>query len=277
MYEKLINDINEALKTFEEKDYPKIYALLKDIVELKLYEGCTDIEIATMIDSEDMTSRMPEAVANIVIELYLSAAVEEIPHEAGRAYNNIGALYYTGRIGHVDKKKALEYYQKAGELGFITAYTNMGYAYLYGDGVDADYEKAYRNFSQGALGGDTEAMYKLGDMFRYGFYVDKNETLASIAYIKASQLLNESRGAFLPCDGKVYLRLGDMFYEGIGTDIDYDKAFQYYQSAERGLYEMIRRGDIYSASSLKHVQERLNEIKEKYNEDLPSMDWAEIH
>ena len=60
MYEKLINDINEALKTFEEKDYPKIYALLKDIVELKLYEGCTDIEIATMIDSEDMTSRMPE-------------------------------------------------------------------------------------------------------------------------------------------------------------------------------------------------------------------------
>ena len=110
-----------------------------------------------------------------------------------------------------------------------------------------------------------------------GYYVDKDENMARIAYIKAERMLENDQGYFIPCTGKVYLRLGDMYFEGVGTAIDYDRAYECYQRAERGFYEMIRLGDLYSDGALKHVTERQTEIREILDKDLPVIDWAEKH
>ncbi len=74
--------------------------------------------------------------------------------------------------------------------------------------------------------------------------MDKDENMTRIAYIKAERYLKRGESQFIPSTGKVYLRLGDMYFEGIGTEIDYDKAYECYQRAERGFYKMIRLGDI---------------------------------
>ena len=275
MDKKIINELKNSIKTFEEKENPSLYALIKNILDKKLYDVHDYLDLAIMLDTKDMTRQMPEAVADIVVELYLKAAEAGDKYTQGLAYNNLGAFYYSERSGHQDQKKSVEYYKKAAKCGEITAFSNLGYAYFYGNGAEIDYEKAYYYFSQGAIGGSPEAMYKLGDMFRYGYYVEKDENMVRIAYIKAERMLDNSQGYFIPCTGKVYLRLGDMYYEGIGTAIDYDRAYECYQRAERGFYEMIRLGDLYSDSSLKHVTDRQNEIRKILDAELPVMDWAE--
>lgn len=277
MEKKIINDLKRSLRTFEEKDNPRLYALIKDILVQELYDVCTYLDLAIMLDTKDMTRQMPEAVTNIIVELYLKAAETGDTYEQGLAYNNLGSFHYSERSGHQDQKKSLEYYKKAAKCGEITAFSNLGYAYLYGNGTEVNYERAYYYFSQAAIGGMPEAMYKLGDMFRYGYYVDKDENMARIAYIKAERMMDNDQGYFIPCTGKVYLRLGDMYYEGIGTAIDYDRAYECYQRAERGFYEMIRLGDLYSDGALKHVTERQTEIREILDKDLPVIDWAEKH
>ncbi len=274
MDKKIINDLKKSIRTFDEKDNPRLYALLKDILDQELYEVLSYLDLAIMLDTKDMTKQMPEAVTEIIVELYNKAIETGDTYQQGLAYNNLGAFHYSERSGHQDQKKSLEYYKKAAKCGEIAAFSNLGYAYLYGSGTEIDYEKAYYYFSQGALGGMPEAMYKLGDMFRYGYYVDKDENMARIAYIKAERMLDNDKGYFIPCTGKVYLRLGDMYFEGIGTGIDYDRAYECYQRAERGFYEMIRLGDLYSDEALKHVTERQTEIRRILDQELPTIDWA---
>nr|WP_297766236.1 tetratricopeptide repeat protein [uncultured Butyrivibrio sp.] len=274
MDKKIINELKKSIRTFDEKDNPRLYALVKDILDQELYEVLTYLDLAIMLDTKDMTKQMPEAVTNIIVELYNKAIETGDEYQQGLAYNNLGAFHYSERSGHQDQKKSLEYYKKAAKCGEIAAFSNLGYAYLYGNGTDIDYEKAYYYFSQAAIAGMPEGMYKIGDMFRYGYYVDKDENMARIAYIKAERLLDNDQGYFIPCTGKVYLRLGDMYFEGIGTAIDYDRAYECYQRAERGFYEMIRLGDLYSDEALKHVTERQTEIRRILDQELPTIDWA---
>lgn len=277
MTKKIINDMKKALRTVDEKINPKVYALLKDIVDKELYDEYSYLSLAIMLDMKDMTKQMPAAITDIIVELYHKAVETGDEYEKGLAYNNLGAFHYSERSGRQDQKKSVEYYEKAAKYDEITAFSNLGYAYLYGNGVDVNHERAYYYFSKGALGGMPEAMYKLGDMFRYGYFVDKDENMARIAYIKAERMLDNGNGFFIPCAGKVYLRLGDMYFEGIGTAIDYDRAYECYQRAERGFYEMIRLGDLYSDEALKHVTERLAEIREILDKELPVIDWAVKH
>lgn len=149
------------------------------------------------------------------------------------AANNLGALYYGGRIGgESDYEKATEYYEIADRLGYSLASENLAYIYYYGFGTEVDYEKAYLYFSKAALCGRYEATYKLGDMFRNGFYVEKSEKMTSYFYRRAMELVwqdNVSNNKYLGC---VYQRVVDLFYEGIGTAQDDAEAFHYYQLAE---------------------------------------------
>lgn len=143
MEKKIINDLKRSLRTFEEKDNPRLYALIKDILVQELYDVCTYLDLAIMLDTKDMTRQMPEAVTNIIVELYLKAAETGDTYEQGLAYNNLGSFHYSERSGHQDQKKSLEYYKKAAKCGEITAFSNLGYAYLYGNGTETYYLMVY--------------------------------------------------------------------------------------------------------------------------------------
>ena len=269
---KIKNELKKSLKTFEKSDNPKLYNLIKKVVTDRSIYYEDPFSFAVGLDTADMTLPMPEAVGNIVIELYTLAS--EGCFNKGTALNNLGVIYYNERYGRKDQSKALEYYIEAAQNGNEAACANLGYCYYYGSGTQIDYERAYYYFSKAALKGSAEAMYKLGDMFRYGYYVDKDEDLARIAYIKAIRFLEGDDSYFIPCTGKAYMRIGDMYYEGIGTEIDLNLALEAYQKAEAGFYEMLSLGDLYSDSSMKHVKSRIAEIMAQKEEDVPKIDWA---
>ncbi|WP_091757397.1 tetratricopeptide repeat protein [Butyrivibrio sp. INlla18] len=269
--EKIKEELRKSLNAFKESDNPRLYELIKKVVidGWNCYED--PFSFAVALDTADMTCPMPEAVGDIVIDLYTVASENQI--NKGTALNNLGVIFYNDRYGRKDQSKAIEYYNEAAKNGDEAAFANLGYCYYYGSGTQIDYEKAYYYFSKAALKGSAEAMYKLGDMFKCGHYVDKDEDLARTAYVKAISLL-EDNSYFIPCTGKAYLRIGDMYYEGIGTEIDLNFALEAYQKAEAAFYEMLRLGDIYSDSSMKHVKNRIAEIMLKKDEYIPQIDWT---
>ena len=68
-----------------------------------------------------------------------------------------------GRYGYqLDYAKALEYWHRAGYLGYAGAYCRIGYAYDKGKGVKIDKKKATHYFELAAMGGDLCARQHLG-------------------------------------------------------------------------------------------------------------------
>ncbi len=83
MDKKIVNDLKNSIRKFDEKDNPRLYALIKDILDEKLYEVCNYLSLAIMLDTKDMTKKMPEAVTEIIVELYLKAAETGDQHDKG--------------------------------------------------------------------------------------------------------------------------------------------------------------------------------------------------
>jgi len=80
------------------------------------------------------------------------------------AIHKFGCFYSTGMHGYPqDHAKALEYWHRAGELGYATAYLNIGTAYYRGQGVEVDKKKAIHYYELAAMRGDMVARYNLGN------------------------------------------------------------------------------------------------------------------
>ena len=79
------------------------------------------------------------------------------------AMYNIGGKYYLGDDGFPQNyAKALEFYDRARELGHTSACCNIGYAYSNGEGVDMDKKKAEHYWELAAMRGDEMARHNLG-------------------------------------------------------------------------------------------------------------------
>ena len=87
--------------------------------------------------------------------------------EAGdiEAIYNMGCYYNQGDYGFPqDYDKALELWQRAGELGHAAAYHNIGCAYDLGRGVKVDNKKANHYYELAATKGDAAARHNLGSL-----------------------------------------------------------------------------------------------------------------
>jgi len=82
----------------------------------------------------------------------------------------LGGVYYD--MQHFDL--ALKYYEMAAALEYTPAYECLGYIWYYGRTGDRDYKKAFECFSKAAGRGDMVAQYKLADMYKNGYYVAKD-------------------------------------------------------------------------------------------------------
>ncbi len=82
----------------------------------------------------------------------------------------LGGFYY-------EKKKfdlALKYYEMAAALDFDEAYECLGYIWYYGRTGEKDYKKAFEYFSKMMAKGHLVATYKVADMYKNGYYVEKD-------------------------------------------------------------------------------------------------------
>jgi len=86
------------------------------------------------------------------------------------------ACYLAGY--YYSKKKydlAEKYYLIADELGNQYASDGLGYIYFYGRNGSVDYKKAFYYYSKAAKFGNDEAKMKIADMYHHGYGVDKDE------------------------------------------------------------------------------------------------------
>lgn len=73
----------------------------------------------------------------------------------------LGDIYYQGKTGVRNYKKAMELFLKSADNGNSDAQNNVGYMYAYGVGSDIDYSKARKYLSMAALQGHSQAQVGL--------------------------------------------------------------------------------------------------------------------
>ena len=83
----------------------------------------------------------------------------------------LGGYYY--EIKNFDL--ALKYYEMAAAYDYDTAYECLGYIWYYGRTGTKDYKKAFEYFSKLMDKGHPIATYKVADMYRNGYYVEKDQ------------------------------------------------------------------------------------------------------
>lgn len=278
----------ELAKPVMETDYyenaqwegEELSSMVEDLEE-NLDENYDDEDAICAVEqliTADETRPLPKALRALVEYVYDIA----VKQGDAQRINNYGALYYDGRIGEQDFHKAAFYYEKAAELGDSNAVVNLGYIYYYGRTGDVEYEKAYLWFSKGAVAyGSSIASYKLGDMFKNGYYVKKDLKAAFNCYLRAEELEKsyyEDEPDYEPSDGgpmpDVMFRLAECYHKGIGTETDLDKALAYYQKAEQGFIDKVRKGNYLVKKMLKLSIDRQEEIRNEIAKDLPQMEWA---
>ena len=124
----------------------------------------------------------------------------------------LGGIYYDKRIFDL----ALKYYELAEAQGSIWAWNGLGYIWYYGRTGTIDYKKAYRYFSKvrDYEGDDIdeftkiEASFKIADMYKNGFFVEKNED-KYIEIIEDLYKQIQASDLFLPT-AEVYTRLASI-------------------------------------------------------------------
>ena len=255
--------------SINEEQYPEMSNIINRFLVLDP-EDQDYKELADRLMNADTSKCMPEEVVDFVRRAY-EYAIED---GDGLAANNLGALYYGGRVGGAPNyEKAREYYEVADRLGYTLASENLAYIFYYGFGIEVDYEKAYLYFSKAALTGRYEATYKLGDMFRNGFYVEKNDKMTAFFYRKAMDLVWHDEASTNKYLGCVYQRVGDLFFEGIGVEQNDEEAFRYYQLAEGYYYKQIEEGDKYHADQIPVVIEKQKKLRKKLQKNLPKYEF----
>ena len=235
---ELFGTLSEILEGISESEYPEICRIIHFNIDSENGTVYVDAEtIANQLYEADNAKQLPARVGEFLLEVYK----KQMDEGNADAACNIGALYYTGRVGEQSYKKAVKYYTIAAEGGCGRAQENLGYCYYYGRDVKVDYKKAFHCFALGAFDGQIRSLYKIGDMYRNGYYVQKNEAEAFRIYRRCEDSMTESEIPLVGAD--VMMRMGDCCFFGIGTNVDYKEAQIYYQNAERMFFERLEHGD----------------------------------
>ena len=263
----LYKKLTDILETIDTEKYSDITSIIECNIEDDGTVYMDAFALAYELHNADGAEILPKEVADLLIEIYL----EEIENNNPAAMTNLGSLYYTGRCGEQNYEKAVKYYTMADKHGERQATENLGYCYYYGRTGEVDYKKAYHYFVKGALDNHLNSLYKIGDMYKNGYYVEKDEKEAFYIYNHCYEQMTEICAEMIGAD--ICMRMGNVYYYGIGTEKNYELALRYYQEAEQYYYRKINRGDYFAKKGLKGVIEKQNEIRKILLGNLPSFDW----
>ncbi len=118
------------------------------------------------------------------------------------AMMDLGGYYY--EIKRFDL--ALKYYEMAATYDYDPAYECLGYIWYYGRTGERDYKKAFEYFTKIMDKGNPVATYKVADMYRNGYYVEKNQAKYEEIIEKLYPKVKDMRNVFDPVP-EVFTRL----------------------------------------------------------------------
>ena len=144
----------------------------------------------------------------------------------------IGKMHCYGLGTQQDYEKAFEWFLKSAKEGNKFAQYSLGNLYYYGNGTDKDLSQAFLWYQKSSSQGQPYASYSIAQMYNKGEYVSQSEENAQRYYKNAlSGFLGlESKDQ---ADDNLYYKLGSMFKKGLGTDIDMDKAIDYFKRSAK--------------------------------------------
>lgn len=165
----------------------------------------------------------------------------------------IGKMYEYGLGVTQDYSSAIEHY-KLSENKY--AYFALGNIYKYGSGVETDYAKAFDYYmrSLSSKGGMPFASYAVGQAYELGQGVEKDLSSAHNFYAEA---LNGLEKVFTKNhDDNISYKIGMMYLNGKGTDIDLECAEKYLLlSADSNNYKaQYMLGKLYQSDNKKDLQ-----------------------
>ncbi len=258
------SEIQDTLAMLDANDLPAVFGYLSSLIGADDTVSASPCVIANTVLGLDKPEMFPSFLIDFITDMFEL----EIAEGNDDAMNDLGAQYYDGSRGFEQSfQKAVHYYLMAADKGNRQAQENLEYCYYYGRDGKPDYEKAFHFFALGAFDGHLISLYKIGDMYLNGLYVLKNEKEAFYIFMRCIETMTpqaEGRVA-----GPVYLRLGRMFLEGLGTDQDFKSSLVCYQKAEAYLYDMVLDGDAMYRKSLDAAIKGQAKARAKLAEELP--------
>lgn len=219
-----IHDLGKLYSTDKlgEKDEEKSFAYYKEALQ-----GFMETEP----DSDFMFPYEPKYEGQIMKPVDMRSYV----------WYRIGKMHCYGLGTEQDYKQAFDWFLKSATAGNKFAQYSLANLYYYENGVEKDLSQAFLWYQKSSAQGQPYASYAIAQMYSKGEYVSQSEETAQRYYKDALSgfLKLESKDQ---ADDSLYYKLGSMFKKGLGTDIDMDRAIDYFKrSAEmnnkNGLYE----------------------------------------
>lgn len=165
----------------------------------------------------------------------------------------IGKMYEYGLGVTQNYSSAIEHYNLSENK---YAYFALGNIYKYGSGVETDYAKAFDYYmrSLSSKGGMPFASYAVGQAYELGQGVEKDLTSAHNFYAEA--LTGLEKVFTKNHDDNISYKIGMMYLNGKGTDIDLECAEKYLLlSADSNNYKaQYMLGKLYQSDSKKNLQ-----------------------
>ena len=149
---------------------------------------------------------------------------------------DLGAIYY----GEGQFELALKYYEMAAAYDETNAMIGLGYIWYYGRTGTRDYKKAFQYFDRARRRGDQNAAYKVADMYRRGLYVKKDPAKYRRIIEDLYREITRNRKWYIQNPysklPEVYLRMGEILAEDGQTK----KALKLFETARTVLARRIQ-------------------------------------
>lgn len=173
--------------------------------------------------------------------------------------SNNQKIVYTISEKNVPVKYAqsFEWFLKSAHEGNKFAQYSLANLYYYGNGVEKDLSQAFWWYRKSSEQGQPYASYAVAQMYSKGEYVAENKETAQRYYKAALSgfLELESKDQ---ADDNLYYKLGAMYKNGLGTEIDIPKAIEYFEKSTENMWSTYQLGRLYLFGA-----EELEKDKEK--------------
>jgi len=145
----------------------------------------------------------------------------------------VGDYYYKGLGGSPDHAAAYPWLLKAAEKGHTDSQMRVGYILSEGRGVEKNMKAAVDWYSKAAEKGQHAAQFNLGVIYEYGSSVPRDVARAIELYKEAAKH---------PTYNLPQFRIGQIYDEGLGGEVNRDKALYWFnEAAKRGHADSIMR------------------------------------
>lgn len=222
-----IQDLGKLYSTDKlgEKDEKKSFSFYEEA-----FQGFMEIEP----DSDFMFPYEPKFDGQIMKPVNMRSYV----------WYRIGKMHCYGLGTEQDYAQSFEWFLKSAHEGNKFAQYSLANLYYYGNGVEKDLSQAFWWYRKSSEQGQPYASYAVAQMYSKGEYVAENKETAQRYYKAALSgfLELESKDQ---ADDNLYYKLGAMYKNGLGTEIDIPKAIEYFEKSTENMWSTYQLGRLY--------------------------------